>query len=163
MPERSWGTACRTPQEEPQFSALFKAIHVVGKFHTDSTRSTEGPTHQSERLACPGEVVSLKVDKATFWAKERNGQDEKPPHGKTNVDFFSNTLFSKWGFDANTQTLHIVAFCFVCSFWTFLTEYGRIRKKEKIKPATQIPLLAAPVNILNENNIVDFEALSSVK
>lgn len=78
LPERSWGTARGTPQEEPQFSALFEAIHVVGKFHTDCTRSTEGPAHQSERLSCPGEPVSLKVDKATFWEKKGTDKMRNP-------------------------------------------------------------------------------------
>lgn len=42
------------------------------------------------------------------------------------------------------------------------TEEGKIRKKGKTKPAAQT-LLAAPVNVLTENEIVDFERLGSAK
>ena len=141
---------------------------MVGKLHTDCTPGTEGPARQSGRLACLGELVSLKVDKVTLWAKEGNRQGEKPPEDKSGA-FLSDILLSKWGFDANTQTPHIaVGFLFVCfvffsAHFQLLTEEGRIRKKGKTKPATQIPLLAAPVNVLTENDPVEFEALGSMK
>lgn len=111
MPERSWGTARRTLQEEPELGALSEAIHVVGELHTDRTRGAEGPAHQSERLARLGELARLEVDIVTFWAKGK-GQDEKSLQDKSSAAFFSNTLLSRWGFDENTKTPFIVALFF---------------------------------------------------
>lgn len=116
FPERSWGAVRRAPQQKPELRPISEAIHVVGKLHTDRTRGTEGPARQSERLACLGELVGLKVDKVTLWAKEGNRQGEKPAEDKSGA-FLSDILLSKWGSDANTQTPHIAVGC--CLFVLF--------------------------------------------
>lgn len=71
LPDSRWGTARRALQQEIELSALSEAIHVVGKLHTDGTRGTEGPAHQSGSLARLRELVSLDVNIATFWAKKK--------------------------------------------------------------------------------------------
>ena len=95
---------------------------MVGKRHADHSRGTEGPAHQSERLACLGELVSLKEDVVTFWTKEGNRPGDKTPEDNSGA-FFRDTVLSKQGSDANTQTPHIAGFFLVGLFYFFLAHF----------------------------------------